>query len=235
MDGDIATLTGRLERLSASVVSDVLDHCGYPEQSLSSAIHPLDRGMRLAGPALCFAGVSVGEPSPATAGPQLSSFEIDRGVSPGSIVVIATNGHQVSAVVGGLMGLEFRRKGCGGVVVDGGVRDSAELIDLGLPTFCRYVTPLISARRWRLTVVNKAISLPGQASDSVTVEPSDLIVGDADGVLVVPRGIAAQVIAWSEELASIEEKIVGRLKAGEAREAVFAALPRFAHIRPLRG
>jgi regulator of RNase E activity RraA len=156
-------------------------------------------------------------------------------VSPGSVVVIATNGHRVSAVVGGLMGLEFRRKGCGGVVVDGGVRDSAELIDLGLPTFCRYVTPLISARRWRLTVVNKAISLPGQASDSVTVEPSDLIVGDADGVLVVPRGIAAQVIAWSEELASIEEKIVGRLKAGEAREAVFAALPRFAHIRPLRG
>jgi len=54
--------------------------------------------------------------------------------------------------------------------------------------------------------------------------------GDADGVMIVPLSIAADVIAWAERLAAIEATIVAQLEAGEPREAVFSANPRFAHI-----
>ena len=234
MDVDTAGLTDRLKRLSSSVVSDVLDECGYPGQSLSSAVKPLDPRMRLAGPALCVSGAAIGDEAQGGKGPAVSTYEIDKSVSPGAIVLIAANGHSVSSAVGGLMCLSFVHRGCGGLIVDGGVRDVPEILELGLPVFCRYATPLNAARRWQLTAIGAPIAVAGQASASVSIAPGDLVIGDADGVMAVPRAIAAEVIAWAETLAAIEEAIIRGLKAGEPREAVFAANPRFAHIRRLR-
>lgn len=231
MDGS-ATLVERLKGLNSSVISDVLDVCGYPHQSLSSEIRPLDRAMRLAGPAICFAGHSeeprqVAATTPTAA---ISNYEIDRSITPGGIVIIATNGHSTSAVVGGLMCLAFSRRSCGGVVTDGGIRDVSEIVELQLATFCRYATPLNSARRWKLTDMGCAIRMTGQASAEVEIQPGDLVIGDADGVMVIPLAIAAEVIAWAERLTAIEATIVAQLEAGQPREAVFSANPRFAHI-----
>jgi regulator of RNase E activity RraA len=234
MDGT-ANLVERLKKLSSSVVSDVLDVCDYPHQSLSSNVKPLDRAMRLAGPAICCAGESEVDPAQPTASPAaVSNYEIDRCITPGGIVVIATNGHTTSAVVGGLMCLAFSRRSCGGLVTDGGVRDVLEITELRLPTFCSYATPLNSARRWRLTGMERTIRMLGQTSAEVEIQPGDLMIGDADGVMVIPRSIAANVIGWAERLAAIETTIVAQLEAGKAREAVFSANPRFAHIGRLR-
>jgi 4-hydroxy-4-methyl-2-oxoglutarate aldolase len=230
MDGTTG-LVERLKKLSSSVVSDVLDVCGYPHQSLSSDLKPLDRAMRLAGAAICCTGQSEGAASEAMPSPAaISNYEIDRCVTPGRIVVIATNGHSTSAVVGGLMCLAFSRRSCGGLVTDGGVRDVSEIVELRLPTFCRYATPLNSARRWKLTGMECTIRMAGQASAEVEIEPGDLMIGDSDGVMVIPLTIAAEVIGWAERLAAIEATIVAQLEAGEPREAVFSANPRFAHI-----
>lgn len=231
MEFSNANLVERLKKLSSSVISDVLDVSGYPEQSLSSAIRPLTPAMRFAGPALCFSGVAE---TPGDTTPALSSYEIDQRISPGMIVLIASNGHSVSSVVGGLMALSFTKKECGGIVSDGGVRDVAEITALGLPTFCGYATPLNAARRWKMTAAGATIELPGQASSTVRVTPGDLVIGDADGVMVIPQGIASDVIAWAERLAAIEEKIVAGLNAGGPRDQVFAANPRFDHIRRLK-
>lgn len=230
MDTDTAGLVDRLRQLSSSVVSDVLDECGYPHQSLASAVKPLDPRMKLAGPALCVAGATIGDGNQAA----VSTYDIDKSVSPGAVVVIAANGHAVSSAVGGLMCLSFVQRKCGGLIVDGGVRDVPEILELGLPVFCRYATPLNAARRWQLTAIGAPITVPGQAAATVTIAPGDLLIGDADGVMAVPRAIAPQVIEWAERLAAIEEAIIAGLKAGAPREAVFAANPRFAHIRRLR-
>ena len=232
MDGS-TTLVERLKKLSSSVVSDVLDVCGYPHQSLSNDIRPLDRAMRLAGTAICCTGHSeeqheVADTIPPAAA--ISNYEIDRCIGPGGIVVIATNGHTTSAVVGGLMCLAFSRRSCAGLVTDGGVRDVSEIVELKLPTFCRYATPLNSARRWKLTGLGCTIRMPGQAAAEVETQPGDLVIGDADGVMVIPLAIAADVIGWAERLAAIEATIVAQLEAGQPREAVFSANPRFAHI-----
>jgi 4-hydroxy-4-methyl-2-oxoglutarate aldolase len=224
-------LVERLKKLSSSVISDVLDVCGYPHQSLSSDIKPLDRAMRLAGAAICCTGHSEEQHQAVdTQAAAISNYEIDRCITPGGIVVIATNGHSTSAVVGGLMCLAFSRRSCGGLVTDGGVRDISEIVELQLATFCRYATPLNSARRWKLTGMGCAIRMAGQASAEVEIQPGDLVIGDADGVMVIPLAIATDVITWAERLAAIEATIVAQLEAGQPREAVFSANPRFAHI-----
>jgi regulator of RNase E activity RraA len=131
------------------------------------------------------------------------------------------------------MALSAQRKGCAGFVVDGGVRDAPEIVALGLPTFCRYATPLISAKRWRLVRADVPVTLSGQVA-SVTVSPGDFVVGDGDGLMVIPRGIAADVVAWTERLAEIEEAIVRRIESGASREEAFEAHPRFTHIQRLK-
>ena len=232
MHADLELLSSRLRRLSSTVVSDVLDRAGFPHQSLTSAIRPLAPRMTFAGKAVCFSGVTVyGEESGVKA---LSPFEIDRAAAEGVVIVIAMNGHTMSAAIGGLMSLALQRRGCAGVVVDGGARDVGEIIDLALPVFCRYATPLISAGRWALTGARAPVRVAGQASDTVQIAPDDLLIGDADGVVVIPQSIASDIVAWAEKVAEIEETIAAKLRDGETREAAFAAHPRFAHIRRLR-
>jgi regulator of RNase E activity RraA len=220
-----------LRKLSTSAVSDVLDHCGYQEQSIASAIAPLAPTMRMAGVAACFEGVSEADPHRPAA---ISGFEIDRRMTADAVLVIAMSGHRVSAAVGGLMALSAQRRGCAGFVVDGGIRDAPEIVALALPTFCRYATPLNSAKRWRLVRADAPVALPGQVGSSVTVAPGDFIIGDADGLMVIPQAIAADVVAWAERLAEIEEAIVRRIESGASREEAFESHPRFAHIRRLR-
>jgi len=231
MTSTASDLVARLSKLSTSAVSDVLDHCGYPAQSVASAIAPLAPTMKMAGVAVCFEGVSENAPHRP---PAVSAFEIDRRMRADAALVIGMSGHHASAAVGGLMARSALRRRCAGFVVDGGVRDVPEIIELGLPTFCRYASPLNSGSRWRLTEVDQPVALPGQASPSVTVSPGDLLIGDGDGLIVIPQAIASDVIAWSEELARIEEAIVQRIDAGASREEAFEGNPRFAHIRKLK-
>lgn len=233
MTSDHSALVQRLQRLNCGVVSDVLDECGYPHQALASGIRPLDPRMRLAGRAVCFSGESIARGA-GESGKSLSTYDMDKGISLGSVAVIATNGHSVSAVVGGLMSLAFSKLGCAGIVCDGGVRDASEIVELGLPAFAQFVTPMRSNRRWQLTATDRSVTLPGQEVERVAVDPGDYLIGDADGVMVIPGAIASDVIGWAEHLAAIEERIVKGLNAGEAREKVFTANPRFAHIRRLR-
>ncbi len=226
-------LVVRLRNLSASAVSDVLDRCGYPDLSVASAIAPLVRTTKIVGIAACFEGVSEDDPKQ-DGRPAISGFEIDRRMSANAVLVIAMNGHRASAAVGGLMALSAKRRGCAGFVVDGGVRDAPEIVELGLPTFCRYVTPLNASGRWRLTRAEGGIALAGQAAANVNVSPGDFIIGDGDGLMVIPQAIAADVIGWTERLPEIEQAIVRKIEAGASREEPFAQHPRFAHIPRLK-
>lgn len=230
IDADVVT---RLRALNSGVVSDVLDECGYPHQALSSAIRPLRPDMRLAGAAVCFAGETIDADGSSQRTP-LSTYDMDRHVAHGAVVVIATRAHEASAVVGGLMSLSFAKLGCAGVVTDGGVRDATEIAELALPTFARYVTPMRSNARWQLTDVGTTVALPGQEARSVTIAPGDYLIGDEDGVMVIPSAIFAQVIEWAEELVRIEARIVQALESGMPREQAFGANPRFSHIGRLR-
>ena len=225
-------LITRLANLETAGMSDVLDEMGYPGQVLASDIRPLDATLRMAGLALCVRGENrvVTQSAPPATG-QISAYELERRMRPGLIAVIDAGGHQVGAVIGGFMATALKANGCRGLVTNGGVRDTREIAAVGLPTFCRFTTPVNASRRWRIASIDEPVHLPGIGGTTVDVSPNDFVLGDADGVLVIPAAIAAHAIDAAEQLARIEGTITQGIRAGGTREELFAKHPRFAHIR----
>jgi regulator of RNase E activity RraA len=85
--------------------------------------------------------------------------------------------------------------------------------------------------RFAVKAHQEPVELDGQVGAKVRVQPGDLVVADRDGVVIVPRGIAAEVLEAAEELGRIEERLRAGLRAGEDREVVYKRHPKFAHVR----
>lgn len=120
----------------------------------------------------------------------------------GSILVyVLENGLEIAGI-GDLMATTAKVRNLGGAVIDGGARDVRDLREIGFPVFSRSITPATSVGRY----VSVAKQIPVQCA-GVTVRPGDLIVGDLDGVVVVPREYAAQVVEKVQEYREKEEKM----------------------------
>jgi len=232
---DRSELISRLAALETAGLSDVLDEMGYPNQVLASDVRPIDPASRLAGLALCVRGENrVVTQSAAPAAPSLSPYELERRMKPGLVAVIDCGGHNVGAVIGGFIATSLKANGCRGVVTNGGVRDSREIAEVGLPTFCTFLTPVNASRRWSIVAIDEPVHLPGLGGGTVSVRPGDCLLGDADGVIVVPATIALAAIDAAEQLSQIEGTITQGIRAGGTREQLFAQHPRFAHIRRVK-
>ena len=105
------------------------------------------------------------------------------------------------------------RKGLAGVVIDGAIRDSRELASIGFPVFCRGVCPCGGGKEGT-GQVNMPISCGG-----MTVHPGD-VVGDADGVVVVPYQLAENAIGWAQHRVEVEKKRFTAI-AGEDPEGIY--------------
>ncbi|MHB1192684.1 MAG: RraA family protein [Longimicrobiales bacterium] len=127
----------------------------------------------------------------------------------GDVLVVCTNGCTTSAVFGDIMGTTAVAAGLGGVVVDGAIRDVEGLRALGLPTYSRAVTPGACD-----TDGPGEINVPVSCG-SIVVAPGDVIVGDQDGLVVVPRDDAAAVL---ERLAAVQAGVGKRIAAIRAGE-----------------
>ena len=222
-------LVARLAQLETGQVSDVLDEAGLPNQVLASHLGLLRPGARLAGRASCVAGEPI--VTAANASPALPPDALESVVERDTILVIGTGGFSAGSVLGGFVAFSLQLQGCAGVLTDGLIRDADEINGLDFPVVCAGLTPLNGARRWRLTRRGDPIPLPGQTAVPVLVRPGDLILGDADGVVVVPAHAAEQVIADSEELLRIERRIGEALRSGAKRIDAFKDNPRFGHVR----
>ena len=132
---------------------------------------------------------------------------------PGEIVVVSTCGNTASAVFGELMCHTAAAKGLGGIVVDGAVRDVDGITQLGFAAFSRSVSPGACDKDGP-GEINVPISCGG-----TVVMPGDIIVGDADGVAVVPRERAEEVLALVGELMERERMRVAEIAAGHLYKA----------------
>jgi 4-hydroxy-4-methyl-2-oxoglutarate aldolase len=181
---------------AASILADVAGRRG----TLDGRIEPLSPAMRLAGPAFT---VEV------RAGDNLMIHAAISIAQPGDILVVDGKGDRSCALMGSLMMNACKRLGLGGVVLDAACRDSEELRALGFPVYAVGTNPngptkAVPGR------INWPISCGG-----VAVSPGDLVVGDADGVVVVERekaasllGLAAKKVA--DERARLEDIAAGR-------------------------
>lgn len=192
-----------LERLSAipytGAISDILDEMGFRNQVLPHEIQSLRPGQTLAGRALTVTGEMIsGLPRDEYYLPFLNML---GAIEPGDVVVIQSNDDTV-AHFGELSCETARSRGGRGVVVDGGMRDVDYALKLGFPVFARYKTPKDTINRWRVSDLNMTVTL-----GNTEVQRGDYIVGDADGVLIIPQAIAEEVIGKAEAVVHTEDLV----------------------------
>ncbi len=158
---------------------------------LDYRIKPIDPKMKICGPALtCLC-------SPTD---NLAAMAVLDFARKGDVIVIAAKNDQSAAVIGDRWALWARKIGVAGVVCDGLVRDIVGLLDVGLPVFARGLSPN-SGFKHGPGEINTRVACGG-----IAVEPGDIIVGDRDGVVVVPRSEAAHV---ADRLALVAKKEAG--------------------------
>lgn len=172
----------------ADAVDKVCGHRGY----VDAAIKPRIDEQRLCGPAATVLEVATDDFVP----PQHALDLIDEAPR-GSVIVIAIEGGEPDvAVWGGLMTAGAVANGHAGALLDGGVRDLVEIRrDYGFPVYARAVSPGTTLGRFRTVASQVPVKLGG-----VMVHPGDIVVGDIDGVVIVPHARAAEVLAMAQEI-----------------------------------
>lgn len=219
----------RLSKLETGQISDVLDEAGIPNHALSSSLFALIPGKRFAGRAACLKGEPFVQGKAQKS--SVAADTMEQITKSGTVLVIEAGEFQGGALLGGFVAYSLQRQGCRAIVTDGAIRDADEIRELGLQCVQRTITPVNGARRWRQTQTGEAVQLPGQTGARVEIRDGDYLIGDGDGVVVIPARIVEQTVEDSEELLRIETKIGVELRAGGTRQDVFRANPRFAHVR----
>lgn len=184
------------EGLPPAIVSD----CMNRKQVMAGAIKPVKEGMKLLGQArtvTCMAGDN-------------SAAHMAIGMArPGEILVIDAGGFEDTAIWGGIMTRAAIERGIGGLVIDGAVRDVAEIRELDFQCFSRAVVPAGPHKGFG-GVIDGAIACGG-----CPVSSGDLVIGDDDGVCVVPLARVESVLAASLEKVRQEEETNAQTKAGK--------------------
>lgn len=214
----------RYLEVDTSIVADVLDELGRPDQGLAAAFAPFPAGAgQLAGWAFPISGQM--RPS-AIAGGDSAKMEACAAVTPGSVSVWSGGGEGV-CFFGELIALGMQERGCVGALVDGGVRDVAWLGRHGFPVYARYRTPVQSIGRWGVTGYGAPVSLPGATVRQVTVARGDFVLADDDGAIVVPAAVVEEVLERAEAMVEHERAIRAELADGLS---LTEALERFGHV-----
>lgn len=146
---------------------------------------------------------------------------------PGDVIMLACDGFEATAVIGDLAAGMMKNKGVAAFVTDGMARDRAGIIATGLPLFAKGITPNSPALNGPGTV-GAPIVLGG-----VHVSPGDIVVGDADGVVVVPHARAREVLATLGRIRIAEAALEAQVKGGLA--ITEKALAMMANARIIKG
>jgi regulator of RNase E activity RraA len=192
----------RLAAIYTAALADILDARGHRDQTLPPSIRGLDRGMRVAGPAYTVKGRPASNLDDAAYDAAIRKVLHMLGEVPEGHVAVYACDQDVSAHLGELSVTSLKARGVAGCVLDGGCRDVRFILDEGFPVFCRYVTPEDSTWRWELEATQVPVTV-----GSVSIEPGDWVVGDEDGVVVVPHAKADEVLLEAEQKAATESEI----------------------------
>ena len=196
----------RFARIPTAALADVLDARGHREQTLPPEIRPLSPGMRLAGQAFTVEGRPT-ETQDWDAAIRRTLAML--GSVPAGHVAVYQCHHDVSAHFGELSATSLSSRGVAGCVIDGGCRDVHLIVEEGFPVFARFTTPEDSTWRWQVTATQVEITI-----GRVQIQPGDWIVGDRDGVVVVPEAVAADALAEAEAKAQTENAIRDAVRNG---------------------
>jgi 4-hydroxy-4-methyl-2-oxoglutarate aldolase len=199
-----------LVRQLGRVPTGILSDCMNRMQSLDAGIRPIAPGLRICGPAFTVQSVESNN---------WGAHQALSMAKAGDVLVLAARGGMQSAVWGHVMTVAAKNRGLAGVIIDGCLRDSGENRSDTLPIFARGICPAGPHKGWACNL-NVPVSCAG-----VAVLPGDIVVGDDDGVVVVPAGRAVQVLEESGKRTALEKDWYRRLEAGESTISLLGLKP----------
>lgn len=219
--GAPAELLRAVSRASTATLSSQLRRRGFNALTLDR-LHPTRPGQKMAGFARTLRYVPFREDLFATYGGTLPGGGLNaqkRAVEqlrPGEVLVIEARGDPTAGTVGDILALRAQRRGAAGIVTDGAIRDSQALHAMDLPVYYGATHPAVLGRRHVPWEVNTTIACAG-----VTVTPGDIIVGDGDGVIVIPAHLAAEVARDAVEQELQEEFAAAMVGKGESVDGLY--------------
>ncbi len=202
------------EELFTAVVGDVLDVMGLRRQFLPAAISPLQPHMRIAGRAMPVLEADVADEGVSSARGPLSRkpfglmLEALDDLRPGEVYVASGSSFRY-ALWGGLMSTRAMHLRAAGAVLNGYLRDAAEIERLGFPAFSRGLYAQDQGVRGKVIDFRCSLDV-----EDVRVAPGDLIFGDREGVLVIPRAAEQEAVARALEKARTENRVADAIKGG---------------------
>jgi len=197
----------RYEQLYTGAINDVLREFCLLSQALPNHIKPLREYRTVAG----FAFTVKSAPNVKISGEMAFRTQMLDEMHENAFVVWDTSHDEKATLWGGVMTATAKGKKVKAACIDGGIRDTHQILEAGLPVFYKYRTSNGSLGRCLITHYQIPILI-----GEVTVKPGDIVVGDIDGVLIVPRDIAYEVLLRAEEIRENEKTIFSWVREGQS-------------------
>ncbi len=215
----VAELQARWDKIRVANVYDTLDRMGYPHQCLDLDIKPLFPRRHLAGRVITVRGSAYPVPRGEEGSESVGNYfeQLRQLLYPGCVVVVETGGEKCAGKLGEMTSWALQQGGARGIVLDSYIRDWLGLEAIPNYTPCaRGTSPIESSQRWRMDALNVNIGMPGTLTSRVRLQPGDWIIGEADGVIVVPQAVALEALVKAEALEAREQGMREDLAAGMA-------------------
>jgi len=206
-----ATLLAQFTALDTATVSDALDACGLPPGQ--GGLRPMWGRPKVAGFAVTvelepLSGQPDAQPLAERGGAHILTEAI-AGAGPEDVIVVANGGRTDVSSWGGIVSVGAALRSVRGVITDGACRDVGQARELGFPVFARAPVPVTARGRLRQKSVGEPVVV-----GAVTVCPGDVVMADEDGIVVVPRERAAEVLGAARRLADREAAIEAEVRSG---------------------
>jgi regulator of RNase E activity RraA len=212
-------LISDFRRVEVASVSDALEQLTGKRMYMSHRMHPLFTTKFAGFARTVLLKKDEGNTDPAALNGMLTA--IDDGSADSVYVMVVEDGENIAGM-GGLMGTAMAARGYAGAVIDGGVRDVAYLRKIGFPVYATGIVPSTSVHHYRFAGSQIAVNC-----DGVTVNAGDIVTADSDGVVVVPRARAQEVLTLAQQMDFKEHSMYALI---EQMKSIVEAVKKFGRL-----
>lgn len=212
---DAKTIARARAKLYAAVLSDTLDSLGFRDQAMRPGIRPLDDALVVCGRARTGIYAETYHVAEGENPYELEIALVDD-LKPGDVAVLACGGSDRIAPWGELLSTASKARGAVGCITDGFVRDVKRIREMAFPVFHGGIAPLDSRGRGKIVAYDVPVRCGG-----ALVQPGDLVFGDVDGVVVVPKAVEDEALRRALDKVEGENATCGELAEGRLLREVF--------------
>lgn len=213
------SLIADFRRVEVASVSDALEQLIGKRMYMSHRVHPIFTAKFAGFARTVLLRKDEGNNDPAALNGMLEA--IDQGSTDSVYVMVVEDGENIAGM-GGLMGTAMAARGYAGAVIDGGVRDVAYLRKIGFPVYATGIVPSTSVHHYRFGGSQMPVTC-----DGVTVNAGDIVAADSDGVVVVPRAKAAEVLRIAQQMDFKEHSMYAVI---EQTKSIIEAVKKFGRL-----